>query len=179
MLVAPITELVAVATFAPAAIRVLDRDQPIGGTSNSRRIGVDAGGVETSKHRPGSVDVIDAPAAEPASILLLDAREIIDRGLDARAACGFSQLREHSNATRADIGCRWVKQRAMIGEWNIVEIVINIVGIERRPTAISTLQSFYPFAAASDRIRITAICQPGSFGTIEPHHHDGRVAEIG
>ncbi len=38
----------------------------------------------------------------------------------------------------------------MIGERNVVQIVIGVVGIERAPAAVLALQTLDPFAAARD-----------------------------
>ena len=38
----------------------------------------------------------------------------------------------------------------MIGEGNVVEVVIDIVGIEGRPAAVAALQAGDPFDAARD-----------------------------
>src|SRR5262249_52372052 len=62
---------IALAGFAPTAILALMRQQPRDGAADLRRGGVDTNRVERRQHRPGSVDVISTPAAEPAAVGLL------------------------------------------------------------------------------------------------------------
>src|SRR5215468_6250993 len=70
-LVAAVGELIARSVLAPAAVRVLDRDQPFDRAANLGRRALDAGDIERTQHGPGAVDVVGAPAAEPAAVLLL------------------------------------------------------------------------------------------------------------
>ena len=88
-LVTRVVELVARAVLAPAAVGVLDRFSQATALLQ-RRIGmIDPGGVERAEHRPGAVDVIDAPAAEPAAVRFLLFQQVID----ACASCGlFSRV---------------------------------------------------------------------------------------
>jgi len=73
---------------------------------------------------------------------------------------------------RAQIGGRRIEQRAVIGEWDVVEIVIVVVGIGTRRAAIMTLQADDPFARAVDR-GIEDL--PRSARAHGPRHHDHRV----
>src|SRR5262249_33454474 len=80
LLMTRVVRLVAVAIVAPAAIGVLDRGQPRSRALDLRRLRINAGGIEASEHRPGSVDVIHAPSAVPAAVLHLGSLEIGDGG---------------------------------------------------------------------------------------------------
>jgi hypothetical protein len=57
--------------FAPAAVRMLPGEQPNYRSAYFRRDGVDAECIESRQRRPGSIDVVGAPATEPAAIALL------------------------------------------------------------------------------------------------------------
>src|SRR5215212_7799288 len=65
-LVAGVVEAIALAAFAPAAIRVLDGNEPGGGAAHRREMRADSSGVKRAQRRPRAVDVVHAPAAEPA-----------------------------------------------------------------------------------------------------------------
>src|SRR5258708_21905733 len=78
--------LIGIAVLAPAAIFALFRDQPGDGAAHVRPLHVDAGGVVGAQHRPGAVDVIRAPAAEPGTVRLLLTAPKIDAGDDRRAS---------------------------------------------------------------------------------------------
>src|SRR5271166_5574847 len=70
-----VIELVARTVLAPAAILILDRDEPIHLAPCIGRCGIDARCVEGAERGPRSVDIIHAPAAEPAAVLLLLAQD--------------------------------------------------------------------------------------------------------
>src|SRR5262245_59270340 len=66
----------------------------------------------------------------------------------------------------------------MVGERNIVEIVINIVDIERGPAAIAALQAPHPFDSARNGLVIPPAC-PNPAGTVHRHDDHGCIVEIG
>src|SRR6185437_12409134 len=126
----------------------------------------------------GSINIIQAPAAIPASLARLPGNQIFDAARERFAlAQSFAELREHRDATRRDILGWWIDQCPMIGERNIVEIIINIVDIECRPAAISALQAFDPFGTALDR-RIEARAGAGAARSVHRHHDYGGVIEV-
>src|SRR6188472_1882156 len=73
-----IIESVADGILAPAAIRVLDRQQPVHGLAHRGVLMIDAGGVERAQYRPGTVDVVEAPAAIPGALRELGPAQIVD-----------------------------------------------------------------------------------------------------
>src|SRR5579862_9622149 len=97
LLVAAVVEPIAIAAFAPAAVRVLNRDQPVRGTAHNRRVEIEAGTVQASEDRPRAIDIIYAPAAEPAAVFFLGPGEMVDGSPDARTVDGFAELREHAD----------------------------------------------------------------------------------
>src|SRR5579883_1434605 len=58
-------EVVAVVALAPTAIRVLPREKPRHGAPHGRVMRRDARELQCHEHRPGAVEVVGAPAAEP------------------------------------------------------------------------------------------------------------------
>ena len=75
----PALRPVAAAALAPAAIRLLARLQPLDGLAHVGLRHVLAGGVQRAQHRPGAVDVVGAPAAEPGAVGFLLAPQIVER----------------------------------------------------------------------------------------------------
>ena len=65
----------------------------------------------------------------------------------------------------------------MIGERQIVEILLVVVGVERAPAAAPALHPLDPFAATSDRFDIARAIVAG--GTVHRHHHDRGVVGVG
>src|SRR5512141_644333 len=73
-----IIEPVADGILAPAAIRVLNRQQPVHSLAHRRFLVVDPGGIERAQYRPSPVDVVKAPAAIPRSLRKLGPAQILD-----------------------------------------------------------------------------------------------------
>src|SRR3954469_25607189 len=70
-LISLIVESVACGILAPAAVAVLDGNQPVRGLAHHRLAMVDSGGIEPAQPRPGAVNVIQAPAAVPRPLVEL------------------------------------------------------------------------------------------------------------
>src|SRR3954453_19048060 len=77
-LIAPVAELVALPAFAPAAVGVLNGREPLDRPPHRRRRRIDPGRVERAERRPGAVDVVHAPAAEPTALRLLFGEKAFD-----------------------------------------------------------------------------------------------------
>ena len=132
-------------------------------------------GVERAQRGPRAVDVVHAPAAVPAAVLLLLFHEIGDAALhDLAGVAGRAELRQHGDAARRHVGRRRIEQRAVIGEGDVVEIVISVIGVERAPAAVAALQALDPFARPRDRRRIML---PGC--AIHRHDDDRGVVDVG
>ena len=63
--------VVAAARLAPAAIGVLHHANPLGGLLHLRLVVIEADCIKSAQHQERAVDVVHAPAAEPASVRLL------------------------------------------------------------------------------------------------------------
>src|SRR6185312_12190685 len=113
-LAARLVRPVGCAVLAPAAIGALARDEPVDGAADDRRLLVDARGVERAQRRPGAVDVVGPPAAEPGAVHLLLAAEIGDPGGERLVL--ETELRQEADAPRRHVGGRRIEQRAVIGE---------------------------------------------------------------
>ena len=66
--------VVAAAGFAPSAVGILHHANPLRRLLNLRLKMIDADGIEAAQHQEGSVEIVHAPAAKPASVRLLLAR---------------------------------------------------------------------------------------------------------
>src|SRR6267142_438883 len=96
------------AVLAPAAIVTLMREQPVDGAADLRLGGIDAGGVEAAERRPCAVDVVGAPAAEPAAFRLLLVAQEGETALHALMVLVIAELRQHAEAARGDVRGRRV-----------------------------------------------------------------------
>src|SRR5215831_6952315 len=92
----------------------------------------DASGIEGAQDRPGAVDVIHAPAAIPASLFHLRAAQIVDRARKRHTLrAALVDLRKHRTPARRYVPGRGFEKSAVVGERDIVEIVVPVVGVER------------------------------------------------
>src|SRR5271165_342051 len=82
LLIAAVIELVARAILAPAAVRVLYPQEPSDRLAEFGGGVVETDGIERAQDGPGAVDVIHAPAAEPAPIRHLRAAQVFEGALD-------------------------------------------------------------------------------------------------
>ena len=129
--------------FAPAAVFVLDSFQPGNSFLHFRASRIALHSIQCAKHRPSSIDVIHSPAAEPAAVFLLRAQEIIDAARDhGIARRNLSKLAQHGKTAGRDIRRRRIEQGTVIGERDIIQIIIVIIGIEGAPAAVGALQAF-------------------------------------
>src|SRR3954463_3055370 len=108
---------------------------------------IDGCRIEGAQDGPSAVDVIHAPAAVPASIGKLCAAQIIEGACCRRISrWHVAELRQHREATRGDILRGWIKQRAVVGKRNVVEIILVVIGIEGAPGAVLALHAYNPLA---------------------------------
>ena len=89
----------------------------------------------------------------------------------------FSELRQHGNTSRANVLSRGVEQCAVIGERDIVEILVVVVGVEGAPAAIAALHADDPFAGTRNGILISPPI-PEPVGTIHRHNHNRGIVDI-
>ena len=112
---------------------------------------VHASRIQRTQHRPSSINVIHAPAAIPTSLCGLRAAQVIDRTCHRRAVRrGFVDLCQHRNTAGGDVLGRRIEQCAMIGERDVVQIVVLVVGIERAPSRVVALHPQDPFVRRGD-----------------------------
>src|SRR5439155_22495463 len=122
----------------------------------------------------GAGYIIGSPAAEPAAVRLLYAPQKVQGARDGGVIGREAALRQKAETACADIGARRIKQRAMIGERNMVEVVMRVVGIERRPTAVAALHAEDPFGRPVDS---RLVCGPVK--AVERQCHGRGVVKIG
>ena len=99
---------------------------------------------------PGSVDIIDAPAAEPASVGLLGAADELDGPIDVRIAHAAAELAQGLQHPAAKVGRAGIDHGVVIGERHVAEEVPIVVAVERAPTAVAILHGQHPPQPAID-----------------------------
>src|SRR5262245_22623514 len=101
----PVVEPVARPVLTPSPVRVLDRSEPVHRLADFGRRPIHAGNVEGAEYRPGSVDIVNAPATIPTAVRLLGPAQVVEASRDRRARlCGFTELAQHRQAARREVG---------------------------------------------------------------------------
>src|SRR5260221_5035051 len=70
--------LIRIARFAKRPVEFLDAAEPVGGAADVVAVHALADGSQTREDLPGAVDVVDAPAAEPAAFGFLAVADEFD-----------------------------------------------------------------------------------------------------
>ena len=99
---------------------------------------------------PCSIDIVDAPAAEPTAIGLLVVANELDGPIDVRIAQAAAKLAEGLQHAAAKIGRAGIDHGVVIGERHIAEKVAIVVAIERAPAAVAILHGEHPAETALD-----------------------------
>src|SRR5699024_7564141 len=148
--------------------------EPLHGALNPVALRIETALLGGGEHRPGTVDVVCAPATIPAAPgCLLLAQESPDT-VQSGWVTVFAETAEQGGDTGADVASRRVEQGAVIGKRNFVEVVILVVGVECGEAAVTRLHGAEPVRGSPDGVtvmRITGL-----------HHGPGgrrRVVEIG
>src|SRR5579872_6488289 len=127
-MIAAIVETIARAILAPAAVLVLDFAEPMHRAPDRAMVVRQPGGVQACERRPSAVDVVDTPASEPTAIGQLRVTQKLDSPVYGRMVGRLAELRQHADAATADIVGRRIEKCAVIGEGNVVQIIIDVVG---------------------------------------------------
>src|SRR3981081_1931829 len=91
------------------------------------------------QYRPGAVNVIGAPAAEPRAVGFLLPAQVSDGSLQSPLVLSAAGARQHRDDPRGDIARRRIQERAMIGEGDLVEVVAGVIGVEGGEAAVLAL----------------------------------------
>ena len=92
---------------------------------------------------------------------------------DHRRILRMAKLGQEGNAARRDIRGRRIKQRAVIGERDVVQEVMIVVGIEGAPAAIAALHADDPLPRPFHRVGMGGVAV-----AVQQHGDNGRVVDI-
>src|SRR5574337_1662399 len=123
--------LVGIARFAPAAVRVLMTDQPINRSPDVWLIHPLSDRSKARQHRPGAVDVINPPSAEPAPCRFLLVLEECDRALSHRGCVAPAQVAEHLEHPSGQIRRGGIEQGFVVREGALVQEQLVVILVIR------------------------------------------------
>ena len=136
-------QIVAEKRFAKAAVHFLDAAEPddraLAEFSRGER-----NGFQGAQDPARSVNVIDAPAAEPRTVFALILQQKLHCALNDGVVGRPAMAAEALNDTSGDVGCRRVNHSVVIGKGNVAEEFSVIVAVERTPATVPILHAEEP-----------------------------------
>src|SRR5262245_679943 len=103
--------VVALAGLAPAAIAVLGALQPPHCALDILVLEVLADGLQAPHHRPGAVDIVDAPASEPRTVMTLSPSHEVDRPLGRFEVRAMPARTQQLETPASQVLGGWVQER--------------------------------------------------------------------
>ncbi len=168
--------VIAVTGLPPAAVAVLAFFQPLHRPPDPRARRIFAGLPQPHQHRPGTVEIIHPPAAEPGTaLLLLPAQEGEALG-QWRKIARKTEQGEEFDAAPGQIGGAGVEQGAVVGERDIIEVNSPVIDVECAPAAIGALHADRPAHRPGDRLPVLRLLQRA--GAQQRHQHHGSVVDV-
>ena len=123
--------------------------QPVHAGAGRRIVPADAHRRQPDQRLPGSVHVVDAPAAEPTAVRLLRAAHVFDGPIDRRIAHAAPQDAEHLQHPAGQVGRAGIDHGIVIGEGHAAEKLVIVVAIEGAPAAVAILHGQHPVDRAT------------------------------
>ncbi len=117
--------------------------------------------VETNRIKPAqdeecAIDVVHAPAPEPASVGLLFGEDELDGFLHALVVARESIGGQHLQNAPRNVDRRRIEHRVVIGERDVLEDHLGVVFVEAAPAAVAALHGKLPVdGALRDLVLIT------------------------
>src|SRR5271156_5152116 len=169
--------VVAAAGFSPAAVGILHHADPLGCLLNLRLVVPDADGFKTPQDQEGAIDIVDAPAAEPASVLFLLVVNELDGALDALVLAAVAVGGKRFENAAGDVHGRRIEHGVVVGEGDLFEDHLRVVPIEAGPAAIFALHGEDPFDGALRYVVLIALA--GIVHLVQGQQHLAAVVHIG
>ncbi len=113
--------VVTAARFAPAAAGLLHILQPGRRAADHRILHVEADAAKPTQHLPGAIDVVDAPAADPGTALLLRLPQEFKGAAYLRMIAAESVMSQCFENAGGDVGAARIEHGVVIGEGNARE----------------------------------------------------------
>lgn len=161
--------------FAEAAIFVLDAFEPVAGALDPVLGHVFADVFEAADDLPCAVDVVDTPAAEPATFGFLFELDEANGFAYGGVVDGVAEVAEAFECAACDVGAGGVLDGVVVGEGDVFEDGAGDGAVERGPATVFVLHGECPVDAAFDG--------GGDFGgiagAVECHGDHGGVVDIG
>src|SRR5580704_8400010 len=140
--------VVAAAGFSPAAVGVLHHADPLGGLLNLRLVIPDADPFKATQDEECAVNVVDAPAAEPASVGLLLIVDKFDGALDALVLTGIAVGGKCFEDAAGDVDSRRIEHGVVVSKRDLLEDHLRVVFVKAGPSAVLALHGEDPVDGA-------------------------------
>ena len=138
---------------------------------------INADGLQPAQNQEGAVDVVHAPAPEPASIRLLLAENELNGLLDALVSARIAIAGQHLQHAPGNVHRRRIEHGVVIGEGDVLEDHLGIVFVEAAPAAVLALHGELPCDGALGHLMLVALA--GIVHLVERHQHLRGVVGVG
>src|SRR6266550_285573 len=106
-------------------------------------------GFQGAQYAAGSVNVVDAPAAEPGTVVGLVFQQKLHGALNGGMLRGPAKPAEALDHARGDIGCGRIDHRVVIRKRNVAEELFVVVAVKRAPAAVAVLHAEQPLDSSA------------------------------
>src|SRR5581483_1004327 len=140
--------IVAAAGFAPPAVSVLHRANPLRCLLDLRFMVPYTDCLEAPQHQERAVEIIDTPAAKPAAVRLLLGEDKLDSLLYTAVFARVAVGRQRLENSAGDVHCGRIQHRVVVCEGDVLENHLGVVFIEAGPAAVFALHREDPLDGA-------------------------------
>ncbi len=128
----------------------MHRANPVDGFADPFVFHALADGLKTGEGLPCAVDIVDAPASEPRSVLVLRFLDEVDGFADGGMGGGDAAVAEAFKDAAGDVRAGGILNGIVVGEGDMLEDGLGAGAIKGAPTAIIILHGEQPIDAPFD-----------------------------
>src|SRR5215471_3672311 len=137
--------LIAFTTLSPAAVRVLDRSNPVSRLTNPRFIHVPAYIGQPAQHDAGPIQIIHAPSPIPAAFRLLFLLQELNCSIHNLPLRRIAGPAEHFQHPAGQISGWRVYHGFEVAIWDLVQQLRRVIDVKSPPAAVLALHRQRPF----------------------------------
>src|SRR6267142_954743 len=168
--------LIASQRLAEAAVGLLHRAKPEHGALAVIARG-QRNGFQGAQYPAGSINVVDAPPAEPGAVYGCIFQQTSHGTLNCGMFRGPAKPAEALDDARGDIGCGRIDHRVVVCKRNVAEELFVVIAVKRAPAAVAVLHAEQPLdSTAYGAFPALGV---GILHALERHQHKRGVVDVG
>src|SRR6266480_7427235 len=137
------------AGFTPATIIVLTALEPIASAQYPVMCHILANRTQAAQYLPGAINIIDAPATIPGTVMVLGVNQVLDCVTDILGTGITTNVTQQLERARGQVAAGWIENCVVIGKRHVFEPRCRHIFVECRPAAIPTLKAKLPVERAA------------------------------